>query len=594
MEQAHALLFSLVKKAAKSAVELQDYSLVYAYLTDPEFGIVDAMIPHVQYHMQHMFKANKSNPDSPNYNEAMNGPHAEAFMEAMNEEIRSLEEHSTWTIMRRSALPEGANILPGTWVFKIKRYPDGRFRKTKARFCVRGDKQIEGIDYSDKYAPVVSWSTVRLLLCLRISNGWKTRQVDFSNAFVQAELKEDVYVSLPARFAGPRGEGNDVAVMKLNRSLYGLVQAPLYWYNHLKDSLGQIGFKPSGLDACLFYGNGMIVLVYVDDCLFFGPDQDKIDEVIANLRNNGLTLTVEADDAYAFLGVDVRPNEEGGYTMTQDGLTNKVLRTVSMGTLNSKATPADASPLGSDGEGEPFSEGWGYASVVGMLLYLSSDSRPDIQFAVHQCARFTHNPKKSHAAAIKRICRYLQATKGKGLEFTPTKKMELDCYVDADFAGLWKHESDQDPVCVKSRTGYVITLGGCPVIWVSKLQTEIALSTLEAEYIALSSSMRDLVPMRRLLFEIGEKLKLDFVKPAMIHSTIFEDNNGALGLAKAPKLTPRTKHIAVKYHWFKDQIGEEKGFIIEKVESRDQKADIFTKGLPSILFAHVRKLLMGW
>ena len=180
------------------------------------------------------------------------------------------------------------------------------------------------------------------------------------------------------------------------------------------------------------------------------------------------------------------------------------------------------------------------------------------------------------------------------MEFTPTKKMELDCYVDADFAGLWKHESDQDPVCVKSRTGYVITLGGCPVIWVSKLQTEIALSTLEAEYIALSSSMRDLVPMRRLLFEIGEKLKLDFVKPAMIHSTIFEDNNGALGLAKAPKLTPRTKHIAVKYHWFKDQIGEEKGFIIEKVESRDQKADIFTKGLPSILFAHVRKLLMGW
>jgi hypothetical protein len=80
----------------------------------------------------------------------------------------------------------------------------------------------------------------------------------------------------------------------------------------------------------------------------------------------------------------------------------------------------------------------------------------------------------------------------------------------------------------------------------------------------------------------------------MIQSKIFEDNNGTLGLAKSPKLTPRTKHIAVKYHWFKDQIGEEKGFIIEKVESRDQKADIFTKGLPSILFAHVRKLLMGW
>ncbi len=229
-----------------------------------------------------------------------------------------------------------------------------------------------------------------------------------------------------------------------------------------------------------------------------------------------------------------------------------------------------------------------------MLLYLSSNSRPDIQFAVYQCARFTHNPKHSHADAVKRICRYLQGTKDKGLEFVPTKEMELDCYVDADFAGLWNYESDQDPVCVKSRTGYVITLGGCPVTWVSKLQTEIALSTLEAEYIALSTAMRDLLPMRRVLREVGEKLKLDFAKPALVHSTIFEDNNGALSLATAPKLTPRTKHIAVKYHWFKSHIGEDKGFVIRKVELRDQKADIFTKGLASELFEHVRKLLMGW
>ena len=172
--------------------------------------------------------------------------------------------------------------------------------------------------------------------------------------------------------------------------------------------------------------------------------------------------------------------------------------------------------------------------------------------------------------------------------------MEMDCYVDADFSGLWNYESDQDPVCVKSRTGFTITLGGCPVIWVSKLQTEIALSTLEAEYIALSSAMQDLLPMRRVLEEIGQQLKLDFVKPAMLHSTVFEDNNGALGLAKAPKLTPRTKHIAVKYHWFKDHIGKEKGFDLVKVESAEQKADIFTKGLPVATFDHIRKLLMGW
>jgi hypothetical protein len=157
MEQAHQLLFSLTKKAVNSALGLQDNSLIFAHLTDPEFGLVDVMIPHLQHQVQQMFKANKSDPDSPNYSQAMAGPHAEAFSEAMNEEIRALEEHSTWTIIKRSSVPEGANILPGTWVFKIKRYPDGRFRKTKARFCVRGDRQVEGIDYFESYAPVVSW-----------------------------------------------------------------------------------------------------------------------------------------------------------------------------------------------------------------------------------------------------------------------------------------------------------------------------------------------------------------------------------------------------------------------------------------------------
>ena len=105
-----------------------------------------------------------------------------------------------------------------------------------------------------------------------------------------------------------------------------------------------------------------------------------------------------------------------------------------------------------------------------MLLYLSSNSRPDIAFAVHQCARFTHSPKKSHGQAVKRIIRYLKATETKGLIMKPTKILTLDCYVDADFTGLYGQEDNQDPICVKSRTGYVLTLGNCPLMWVSKLQ----------------------------------------------------------------------------------------------------------------------------
>ena len=212
-------------------------------------------------------------------------------------------------------------------------------------------------------------------------------------------------------------------------------------------------------------------------------------------------------------------------------------------------------------------------------MYLCENTRPDIQFAVHQCARFTHNPKASHSVALKRICKYLKGTRDKGLVFNPSPDLKLDCYVDSDFAGLWGYENNQDPVCVKSRTGYVLMLGGCPILSVSKLEIEIALSTLEAEYIALSQAMRELLPARELLQEIGTELQLDFAKPTIMHSTVFEDNNGALQLTTSPKITPRTKHIAVKYHFFKDKISIKngKGIGIKKVDLAQQVADILPR-----------------
>jgi hypothetical protein len=590
-------LFSMIYKfSLPSPKPVEDYKYLYALLMDPEFGIMDNLFPDVISRCPSLLKASKSrsDPDTPSIREALNGPFRQEFLQAMQKEIEELEEHGTWEVILRNDVSEGANILPSTWAFKIKRYPDGRFRKTKARFCARGDQQIEGIDYFDKYAPVVSWATVRLILVTSITQGWKSRQVDFSNAFVQADLEEEVYLTLPAGFDGPSGEDRKNHVLKLKKSLYGLVQAPMYWFNHLKTKFESVGLMQSELDPCLFYGRGVIALCYVDDCLLWGPDEGEIDQIIEELQDKGMKLTQDESSAYAFLGVDVEPLSNGGYRMSQTGLTKKILATMGMEDCNKKSTPASSTPLGTDANGPVMKEDWNYAQVVGMMLYLSSNTRPDIQYAVHQCARFTHCPRQSHAEAMKRICRYLKGTIDKGLEFKPTEAMELDMYVDADFAGLWNYEDDQDPVCVKSRTGYTITLGGCPVTWTSKLQTEIALSTLESEYIALSSGMRDLIPMRRLLQEVGTMMKLDFAQPALVHSTIFEDNNGALGLAQAPKMTPRTKHIGIKYHWFKSHIGPEEGIVLKKVESEFQKADIFTKGLVQEKFESARKLLMGW
>ena len=146
---------------------------------------------------------------------------------------------------------------------------------------------------------------------------------------------------------------------------------------------------------------------------------------------------------------------------------------------------------------------------------------------------------------------------------------------------------------MKSRTGYLITIGGCPLTWTSKLQTEIALSTMEAEYIALSQSMRELLPLRALVKEMAHALQFNKSFEIRTYSKIFEDNNGALILASMPRMTPRSKHIAVKYHFFRTHV--EKGDIrILKISSEDQKADIFTKGLGRQIFETVRKLLMGW
>lgn len=230
--------------------------------------------------------------------------------------------------------------------------------------------------------------------------------------------------------------------------------------------------------------------------------------------------------------------------------------------------------------------------MIGMLMFLQANTRPDISYAVNQCARFNHDPKRSHEEAVKQICRYLMGTKDEGIRFRPTGNIVLDCYVDADFAGLWNAEDSQDPTCVRSRTGYVLIFGGCPLLWVSKLQTEIALSTAEAEYIALSQSMRDLLPLKGLISEVLTSYGVS-LEEENTHSTVFEDNNGTLSLARTPAMTPRTKHIGVKYHFFREHVRNGTVKIV-KVESENQKADIFTKGLGPQKFEAIRKMLMDW
>ena len=480
-----AFFSQLIDKS--STVCETDLNLAYlaTVMTDPTTGLLDCTNPIVYAAM-----ARKLDPDNPRYHQAMASSDSDAFREAMVVEIKALTSKKTWTLVPRSSL-SGKKVLPGTWAFKRKLFPDGRLRKCKARFCVRGDMQIEGVDYFETYAPVVQWSTVRALLIMSLVLGLETVQIDFSNAFCQADIEEEIYVEMPKDFGDSKGRD---MVLKLKKSLYGTKQAPRTWFLKLKQCLEMRGFHQSELDPCLFIHPDMVYIVYVDDSILIGRDRSKIEAMIADLSTE-LDLTCEGDLA-AFLGIQIsRSPLNGSMTLTQEGLITGVLNTTGLLHSHSATTPANKEALGSDSNGPPAQEHWDYRSVVGMLMYFASNSCPDIAFAAHQCACFSHCPKASHEVAVKKICWYLKGTLNRGIIYTPTSSFSADCYCDSDFVGLFGRELSNDPICAKSCTGYVITLSGCPLLWVSKLQTTIALSTMEAEYTALSSSCRDLIPL---------------------------------------------------------------------------------------------------
>ena len=544
-----------------------------------------------EYNYQHpfAFATKASDADSPTWEEAMNSDESEAFWEAMDLEIEQLEKRDAWTMVDRDeAIKAGEKVLGSTWAFRRKRFPDGRVKKLKARICARGDQQVKGVDAFDTFSPVVSWSTVRLMLILSVALNLATVQVDYDNAFVQAELKEPVYMEIPRGYRVPN------KILRLNKSLYGLRTSSKNFFDKLTIGMKKQGFEPSQRDPFLFLHKKkkMACVAWVDDQIYFAFNETDIQAVLDGMEKD-FDLHRESDVA-GFLGIDLKKNEDGTIELLQTGLIDRIITALGLDESKHKDTPTDVKPLGKDEKGEPRLEEWSYPSVIGMMLYLQNNSRPDITFAVNQCARFSRDPKKSHEAALKRIGRYLKGTRTQGMIIKPKMQLNLDCYADADFAGLWTHENPHDTISVKSRTGYIMTLGDVPVIWASKLQTEIAMSTMEAEYIAVSTAMKELIPLREVFADILEIFQIER-DPVSAISTVWEDNQACLTLANTPlpRMTPRSKHIAIKYHWFRSHLSSTT-IVVKKIDTMEQRADIFTKGLGSTAFRRIRSLVLGW
>ena len=350
------------------------------------------------------------------------------------------------------------------------------------------------------------------------------------------------------------------------------------------------------IDHFLNRSSDVIILVYVDDCIILSRNKQSIDMFI-NTLTYGPEKFAFTDEGTLnqYLGVEIERLQDGnGFSMTQPFLIERILEAAHIDSrmTNSRPTPAVTPVLSKDEEGPERKHDWKYRTLTGMLGYLQGTSRPDISMATHQCARFNACPKLCHERAIKRICKYLLGTKDKGIIYKPDPTKGLECHVDADFAGGWTDGEHSSAETVLSRTGFVISYAGCPIHWCSKLQTEIALSTTESEYIALSMAMREVLPFLNLMKEIKQFLPISKQDPKF-HCTVWEDNRSCIRVAESPKFTPRTKHIALKYHHFRQFVvnGTIKIFPINTLE---QSADIFTKPLDQTKFTYLRKKLCGW
>ena len=468
--------------------------------------------------------------------------------------------------------------------------------------CAHGGQQTWGQDYWDTYAPVVTWASVRLLLIVAKIHQLESKSIDFVLAFPQADLDVPVYMELPAGVV-PMDEIDENRrryVLRLNKSLYGLKQAGHNWFEKLRTGLLDRDFIQSQVDKCVFYRDGCIILTYVDDCIILGELMPIVDSIIKSLQDGDedFELTDEGSiDKY--LGVLITDIDQNCFEMSQPFLARRIIEFLSLDVAKTRGrnTPVGKPLLNKDLNGVPRKHTWLYRGAVGMLSYYCNSVRPDIQMAVHQTARFSVNPMRSHELAIMRIGRYLVDTADKGIRYNVDKSKGLEVYVDADFAGAWNAADSDNADNVLSRTGFVICYANCPIMWCSKLQTEIALSTAEAEYIALSHALREAIPIQNLSKEINCIFTLHVPTPDFC-LTVHEDNLSTIKMAESLKFTPRTKHIAIKYHHFRSRVqcsynptGDIK---IRYLESKKQLADIFTKPLDDTTFFNLRMMLCGF
>ncbi|RVW25208.1 Retrovirus-related Pol polyprotein from transposon TNT 1-94 [Vitis vinifera] len=486
--------------------------------------------------------------------EALSHP---GWRQAMVDEMAALHSNGTWDLV---VLPSGKSTVGCRWVYAVKVGPDGQVDRLKARLVAKGYTQVYGSDYGDTFSPVAKIASVRLLLSMAAMCSWPLYQLDIKNAFLHGDLAEEVYMEQPPGFVA---QGESGLVCRLRRSLYGLKQSPRAWFSRFSSVVQEFGMLRSTADHSVFYhhnslGQCIYLVVYVDDIVITGSDQDGIQKLKQHLFTH--FQTKDLGKLKYFLGIEIAQSSSG-VVLSQRKYALDILEETGMLDCKPVDTPMDPNVKLVPGQGEPLGDPGRYRRLVGKLNYLTI-TRPDISFPVSVVSQFLQSPCDSHWDAVIRILRYIKSTPGQGVLYENRGHTQVVGYTDADWAG--------SPTDRRSTSGYCVFIGGNLISWKSKKQDVVARSSAEAEYRAMALATCELIWLRHLLQELrfgkDEQMKL------------ICDNQAALHIASNPVFHERTKHIEVDCHFIREKIAS--GCVATSfVNSNDQLADIFTKSL---------------
>jgi hypothetical protein len=503
--------------------------------------------------------------DPSTISEAQSRPDWPLWQRAMDREMKTLEDAGTWETVPR---PPGRNIVGSKWVFRIKRNADGSVEKYKARLVARGFTQVYGADYFETYSPVAKLTTFRTILALAAQKDWDIDSFDFNGAYLNGELneQEDIYMKNP-----PGYDSDEETVKHLKKSLYGLKQAGRKWYDTLKRTLADLGFRVSEVDPGVFHtragGHPVIIAVHVDDCAITSSSAEALQDYKRKI--NARHSITDLGPIHWLLGIKItRDRDARTIALSQESFIDTIIKRFSLG--DAKPIPFPISPsISYSAQDAPADKTEAarmakvpYRQAIGSLMYASVATRPDISFAVSTLSQFLENPGEAHWEAAKRVFRYLSGTRAHALTYGGDRH-ELVGYTDAD-------GSSQDHR--RAISGLAFLIDGGAISWSSRKQELVALSTAEAEYVAATHAAKEGIWLRRLIGELFDTINTP--------TTLYCDNQAAITLAITDNFHARTKHIDIRYHFIRHAVDSEV-FVLVYCPTDDMTADILTKPLPA-------------